>query len=117
MRVLGQLMVVLYAPDFLPPMNQWYSGLMPYKYLLPVQFFIIVQFGRIAYEISRGEGYWAQRKERMGKWLQNFGVFYFVAIIARGVILGISIPVIFHWVLALFLIVLGRYHLQTESKN
>ena len=34
-RVLGQVYVALYAPRWLPPMGEWYSGLLPYYLLLP----------------------------------------------------------------------------------
>ncbi len=33
-RVLGQVTVVLLEPDWLPPMQDWYSGLLPYSILL-----------------------------------------------------------------------------------
>ena len=36
-RVLGQIEVLLLAPDWLPPMAAWYSGLLPYPILLPAQ--------------------------------------------------------------------------------
>ena len=34
-RVLSQVYVALYQPPWLPPMNEWYSGLIPYGVLLP----------------------------------------------------------------------------------
>jgi hypothetical protein len=36
-RVVGQIEVLLLAPDWLPPMSAWYSGLLPYPILLPAQ--------------------------------------------------------------------------------
>ena len=36
-RVLGQVYVALYAPRWLPPLREWYSGLLPYYPLLPAQ--------------------------------------------------------------------------------
>ena len=42
LRVLGQLEVVLIAPAWLPPMEQWYSGLLPYPLLLPAQILILM---------------------------------------------------------------------------
>ena len=35
LRVAGQVLVVLRAPSWLPPMHQWH--LMPYRLLLPIQ--------------------------------------------------------------------------------
>ena len=37
LRVLGQALVVTRAPRWLPSNEHWYSGLMPYRYLLPAQ--------------------------------------------------------------------------------
>ena len=34
LRVIGQIIVVLRAPRWLPPMEQWQSGLLPYPVLL-----------------------------------------------------------------------------------
>ena len=36
-RVLGQVAVALLEPDWLPPMQDWYSGLLPYSILLLIQ--------------------------------------------------------------------------------
>ena len=35
--MVGQIVVATTAPTWLPPMARWYSGLMPYRYLLPTQ--------------------------------------------------------------------------------
>ena len=40
-RVYGQIMVAIYDIDWLPPMSQWYSGLIPYPYLLFCQLLIM----------------------------------------------------------------------------
>ena len=34
-RVIGQFLAATTAPRWLPPMARWYSGLMPYRHLLP----------------------------------------------------------------------------------
>ena len=41
LRVFGQVMVVLYSPRWLPSNEHWYSGLMPYRYLLPSQIVLL----------------------------------------------------------------------------
>lgn len=125
-RVVGQLAVVFYAPSFLPPMKEWYSGLMPYKYLLPSQIIIIILFTKITSDIHRGTGYWAEPKRRLGLWLRNVGVVYFVSMIVRYVLrmtwypeerwFGGTIPIIFHWALAGYIIILGYYHLRNEKQ-
>ena len=41
-RVIGQLWVVLDSPGFLPPAEEWQSGLIPYSLLLPAQVCILI---------------------------------------------------------------------------
>src|SRR5688572_2604854 len=41
LRVVGQGLVAAFDVPFLPAMNQWYSGVIPYPILLPVQVLII----------------------------------------------------------------------------
>ena len=49
-RVLGQVYVALYAPRWLPPMREWYSGLLPYYLLLPAQLLIFALMAIVAYD-------------------------------------------------------------------
>ena len=42
LRVVGQVVVATAAPRWLPPMARWYSGVMPYRYLLPTQIVFLV---------------------------------------------------------------------------
>jgi hypothetical protein len=113
LRVLGQLEVVLIAPDWLPPMEQWYSGLLPYPLLLPAQILILMLMtGLVVNEIHRAHPAPAR------DWLRVVSLIYFAAMVvrlivqfARGaddVIAAGGIPVAFHWVLALFLFVLSK---------
>ena len=44
LRVTGQVLVAFFNADFLPPMQEWYSGSMAYEYLLPSQ--IVIAVGR-----------------------------------------------------------------------
>lgn len=118
LRVVGQLEVVLVSPTWLPPMSDWYSGLIPYPILVPVQIAILMlmsalvmremQAGRLA-PSNGGNGM---------SWLRQFAFAYFLVMWVRlmipllrgadNVIDAGGIPVAFHWVLALFLLVLGR---------
>src|SRR5688572_23043671 len=112
LRVLGQLEVVLIAPDWLPPMEQWYSGLLPYPLLLPAQILLLMLMtGLVVHEMRQ-----SQVRER--NWLRVASLIYFAAMVVRlifqfvrgadDVIAAGGIPVAFHWVLALFLLVLSR---------
>jgi hypothetical protein len=111
-RVLGQIEVVLIAPAWLPPMEGWYSGLLPYPLLLPAQILILMLMtGLTVNEMRRPHG--AAGRE----WLRVVSLIYFAAMVVRlivqflrgadTVIAAGGIPVAFHWVLALFLLVLS----------
>ncbi len=49
LRVVGQIEVWLLAPDWLPPMQAWYSGLLPYPLLLPAQILLLMLMPVLAY--------------------------------------------------------------------
>ena len=59
LRVLGQLLVVLRSPRWLPANEHWYSGLMPYRYLLPSQLALLAVMVVITLDVSRGRGLFA----------------------------------------------------------
>ena len=81
-RVVGQALVAFLDVQFLPAMPRWYSGLMPYE----------------------------PRRMFAQEWLW-FGYVYLAAMIARAVFLwDHPIPIVFHWVLAAFVITVGLSH-------
>lgn len=120
LRVIGQMLVAFLGVSFLPPMAEWYSGLMSYPILLPVQWVIIVLFSAICIDVSRGKGVFAQPNWRVGTFLARFSAIYFASMVARYAItmtihperrwLHDTIPIWFHMVLASYLFVLSRYH-------
>ena len=113
LRVLGQVEVWLLAPAWLPPMDAWYSGLLPYPLLLPVQILILMLMTGLVVNEMRCP----YRGQRRG-WLEGVAVVYFAVMLSRlsiqylrgaeDVIAAGGIPVAFHWVLALFLLVLAK---------
>jgi hypothetical protein len=118
LRVVGQLEVLLVAPSWLPPMDDWYSGLMPYPVLLPVQIaLLMIMSALVTREMQVGRR-GSRDSGTRAEWVRKIAVAYFVAMgmrlmigLLRGaddVIEAGGIPVAFHWVLALFLLVLGR---------
>lgn len=121
LRVLGQVVVVLWHPRWLPPMSQWYSGLMSYRWLLPSQVVILIVMAMIAYDFSRGAGYFVAPKPSLGYGVVWFSYVYFGAMVVRYTVrmwrrpdqrwFGGTIPIFFHCVLAAFLFVFGRYHI------
>ncbi len=120
LRVGGQLLVALVPVSFLPPMEEWYSGLLPYGPLLVAQILIILLYGKVCLDFTRGRGYFVAPQRRLGIGLLVFGSLYLAAMIIRYVIrmglypeerwTGGSIPIFFHWILASVLLLVGQYH-------
>lgn len=117
LRVVGQIEAMLVAPTWLPPMADWYSGMLPYPVLLPAQILLLMimvalvgaqAHGRVCASAS---GLWQCR-------VRMLALIYFAAMVvrllvqlARGAqdaIAAGGIPIAFHWILALFLLVLAR---------
>lgn len=119
-RVLGQALVAFLQVTWLPPMEEWYSGLMAYPLLLPAQLLIIAIFTKVCWDFTRRDGYFVQTRPLLGRGVLWFGYVYLAAMILRYVIrmslypeerwFGGAIPIFFHWVLASFMIAFGRFH-------
>jgi hypothetical protein len=119
-RVAGQLMVALDLAPFLPPMQSWYSGLLPYKPLLASQVIIIVVFARVCLDLSRGAGFFARAHWTLGFPLWVFGWLYAGGMVTRYIVTMAlhperrwtrgTIPIVFHFVLAAFLLVLADHY-------
>jgi hypothetical protein len=111
LRVAGQALVAFFGVQFLPRMEAWYSGLMPYEYLLPAQLLIIVVMAKICLDFTRRRGLFFEPKRFFaGPWLW-LGYLYLAVMIARAVIvMDRPIPIFFHWVLAAFVIAVGHSH-------
>ena len=111
LRVLGQVLVAWFSVPWLPAMEHWYSGLIPYPYLLAAQALIIVLMARICVDFSRARGlFYGPRRPFAREW-RWFGYVYLAAMAARALFIGDRpIPIFFHWVLALFVILVGESH-------
>ena len=121
LRVFGQVVVALYAPRWLPAMQHWYSGLMPYRYLLPAQLVLLTLMILIALDTYRMDGFFADIMWEILSAPLRFGaVVYFAAMIARYVLTMAlkperrwfkrTIPIWFHMVLAIALWTFGSFH-------
>ena len=118
-RVLGQVYVALCAPHWLPPMREWYSGLLPYYLLLPAQLFILALMIIVANDYTREDGYLFVTSTLKGTLLIGLAMAYLSAMVSRYVItmarhperrwLGGTIPIALHCVLAAFLFMVGSY--------
>jgi hypothetical protein len=126
-RVVGQAVVAFFHPGFLPPMAAWQSGLMDYPWLLGSQLVIVLAYGKICLDFSRGRGIAVVPRRRLGQGLVVFGGLYLLAMVTRYAVrmalysqerwTGGSIPTLFHWVLAGFLLVLGTYHWRRSGED
>ena len=97
--------------QFLPPMEAWYSGLMPYEVLLPSQLLIVALMTWICIDFTRERGLLFEKKRFFATAWLWFGYVYLAAMIARAVFLwDRPIPIVFHWVLAAFVITVGLSH-------
>lgn len=120
LRVFGQMLVAFGGVSWLPPMESWYSGLMPYRYLLPAQFLIIGLYSKVCLDFTRGEGFFVRSRPVFSRGVLVSGYLYLASMIVRYIIrmslypearwFGGVIPIFFHWVLAGFIIAFGKYH-------
>lgn len=111
LRVTGQALVAFLGVDFLPPMEAWYSGLVPYEVLLPSQIVIVALMAKIALDFTRGRGFFFEKNRFFASAWLWFGCLYLAAMIARAVFFwDHPIPIVFHWVLAAFVITVGVSH-------
>src|SRR5687768_14383110 len=76
LRVLGQVLVAFWNVRSLPPMSEWFSGLIPYPVLLASQVLIIVLLGTVCIQFSRGRGWFVERRRKFGLALTYFGLIY-----------------------------------------
>ena len=117
-RVIGQLEVLLVEPHWLPDMEAWFSGLLPYPVLLPAQIAILMLMAVVAWNPRIRNGSFARSHPRSAEVLRILAGIYFLVMAVR---LSVNlfengqdfwregaIPVAFHWVLALFVLVSGR---------
>jgi hypothetical protein len=110
-RVLGQVLVVSGAAPFLPPMDEWQSGLLLYPLLLASQLVIIAILATICIQFSRGSGYFVRPRGWLATPLWVVGWIYAIGMVVRYAMLRRDlIPVTFHIVLATFLLVVAHYH-------
>jgi hypothetical protein len=109
-RVLGQALVAFFGVGWLPPMERWQSGLLPYGLLLASQIVIIALMIRICVDFTRGRGFFVRPRRFFAVHWLWLGWIYLGAMLARFAIQGPTIPVFFHWVLAAFVILVGLWH-------
>ena len=126
-RVAGQLAVSLDAAPFLPPMEQWQSGLLPYRVLLASQLILIAVLATICRQFSRAAGFFVGRRPWLGTPLWIAGWIYAGGMVVRYAVsmalkpeerwTGDLIPVVFHIVLASFLLIVADHHRRAAGDS
>jgi uncharacterized protein len=124
-RVLSQALVAFFGVTWLPAMAHWYSGLIPYPTLLATQIVMLIVMVKISNDIWRSTGLFAVVRPSWSRFLVRFSAIYAGAMALRYVLtmifrpemrwLGGTIPIFFHFVLAGFIFVLGRYNGNTSA--
>lgn len=120
LRVAGQALVAFFQVQFLPPMQEWYSGLVPYRYLLPTQVVIATLMARICIDFTRRSGSFFEPRRFFAVHFLYFGYVYLMVMVVRYPVhmyfhpearwFGGTIPIFFHWLLAAFIIIVGLHH-------
>ena len=115
-RVIGQVLAATVAPTWLPPMRRWYSGLMPYRYLLPAQVLFLIAMTAMTVAVARETAPLGTPAPVAATWAVGASGVYAAGMAVRLVRYlrapperrGVLIPIIFHFVLAAFLFTYGR---------
>ena len=124
-RVVGQFEALVASPPWLPDMDAWYSGLLPYYLLLPVQIALLMIMAVVAWNRRVRTGRFALSRPGVARVLRILATVYFLAMVVR-LLFDVgengsefwregAIPVAFHWVLALFLLVSARRSLEVRT--
>jgi uncharacterized protein len=118
LRVVGQVVVLLAAPAWLPPMDRW--NLMPYRLLLPIQLALLVVMCWICIGLLADDGFVAEPHRGFGLFVIGLSLVYAGSMVVRYVVrmrrrpeerwFGGAIPIVFHIVLAAFLFTYGVFH-------
>jgi hypothetical protein len=107
-RVAGQALVVFLGVSWLPPVDAWYSGLLPYPILLPAQVVILAVQAAVDWAAWTGRESFVRPRPRAARALRWFSYAYALAMAIRyGVTGSHAIPVAFHWVLAVYVYTLA----------
>ena len=109
-RVWGQIIVGIYAPPQLPAWAEWYSGLMPFPWLLLSQLLLLMFMAVVNVDHARRSGRFHVEREIIRRRISVFALAYALAMVARYAWrmaalpearwFGGTIPIGFHFVLA-----------------
>lgn len=125
LRVLGQALVAGFGVAWLPAMEHWHSGLIPYPTLFTIQLLMLIVMAKITRDIWLGTGFFALVRPSWSRPLIYISAIYAGAMAFRYALtmafypemrwLGGTIPILFHFVLAGFVYVVGRFHSRADT--
>ncbi len=117
LRVVGQFVQLLWPQAFLPPFEAWDSGALPYWAILCAQIVILALLIQVLIRVRRN-AIRPSRKKSLSYFV--FGWVYLAVMVFRLVAgqtflaeqtwFAPTLPTLFHFVLAAFLLLLGRIH-------
>ena len=120
LRVVGQALVAHASVGWLPAMEHWASGPIPYPALLATQIMMLIFMAKVSKDIWLGTGLFAAPRPSCARFLIGFSALYAGAMALRYVLtmiyrpemrwFGDAIPIVFHFVLAAFIYTWGRLH-------
>lgn len=123
-RVLAQGLQKWSPVEQLPAFDRWYSGVLGYEWLLSTQFVILFLMAKVVARFRAGV---VTPDRRYGQWLLAMGAVYFGVMLVRLMLgltiagnhpwLGMILPAVFHLVLALFLLVMGHFHVRHSASG
>ena len=118
-RVAAQLIQAFYPVDFLPPFEEWHSGVMPYGLLLTCQVVVLACCTNVVVKFAHFK---VTPNYKAGRFYLAAGAVYLTVILCRMIVgatlvneirwFNSEIPSFFHLVLASFLLVMGRFHFK-----
>jgi len=126
-RVMGQILVGVYHTPLLPEWREWYSGLLPYPWLLLSQLLLLMFMAVVNVDNARGTGRFHVTTARTLRRLTLLAALYAGAMVLRYAFrmdtlpdqrwFGGTIPIWFHLVLAawVWLLVIGPKRDVDES--
>ena len=114
-RVVGQILAATTAPSWLTEMGRWYSGVMPYRYLLPTQVVFLFVMTAMVIAVDRRSAPLGTLSNTASACVIWVSYVYALGMVVRSVRYatatpdrrGVLIPIIFHFVLAAFLFAYG----------
>ncbi|MCB0325780.1 MAG: CocE/NonD family hydrolase, partial [Bdellovibrionales bacterium] len=126
-RVLGQLLVSLWEPSFLPPFEQWQSGTISYPSLLAIQCLLIFAGAHV---LRRAQAQSLPKRPLWGYGLVLLSSVYAACTLLRAIsylaylhgiiatpVMPAWVPIPFHFVIAGFILVTGQLLLRCERRT